>query len=558
MGVEETSPSAVDANTDGLHEEPRATQGSRRDSGKGAEFSSEPEKLERPTGFKLYLILASMTFTQFVIMLDISVIVTAIPQITDHFHSLLDVGWYGSAYQLASASLQPLSGKIYTYFNLKWAFLSFFFVFELGSLLCAVATSSTMLIVARAISGLGASGLLNGGLAIFAACLPKERQPAMFGVLMAIGQLGQACGPLIGGALTQYATWRLCFYINLPIGAVVAGILLFIRIPRGSMKSDEQTLRKMLTQTLDLVGFAIFAPASIQFFLALQYGGGQHAWDSATVIGLFCGSAAMFAIFLIWEYYKGDDAMIPLPILRRRTVWSACLTLFFIVGILICAGYYLPIWFQAVKGTTPTMSGVYILPNVLAQIAMSMVTGLSVPILGYFLPFILVGTSLAAIGYGLLSMLTPTYPTGPRVGYQIIGGVGCGAAAPVVYVALQALTPAADSPIAMAILLFSQNFGAAVFLTIAQTVFSNSLKTKIPQYAPGANVDAVLAAGATEFAKVVTPDQVAGVVKAFSVSVDHVFYLVCGAAGGAFICSWAMGWRDIRQKSDREPELESD
>lgn len=76
MGVEETSPSAVDANTDGLHEEPRATQGSRRDSGKGAEFSSEPEKLERPTGFKLYLILASMTFTQFVIMLDISVIVT--------------------------------------------------------------------------------------------------------------------------------------------------------------------------------------------------------------------------------------------------------------------------------------------------------------------------------------------------------------------------------------------------------------------------------------------------------------------------------------------------
>lgn len=97
-----------------------------------------------------------------------------------------------------------------------------------------------------------------------------------------------------------------------------------------------------------------------------------------------------------------------------------------------------------------------------------------------------------------------------------------------------------------------------MFLTIAQTVFSNSLKTKIPQYAPGANVDAVLAAGATEFAKVVTPDQVAGVVKAFSVSVDHVFYLVCGAAGGAFICSWAMGWRDIRQKSDREPELESD
>lgn len=98
-----------------------------------------------------------------------------------------------------------------------------------------------------------------------------------------------------------------------------------------------------------------------------------------------------------------------------------------------------------------------------------------------------------------------------------------------------------------------------MFLTIAQTVFTNSLKTKIPQYAPGANVDAVLAAGATEFTKVVPPDQVAGVVKAYSVSVDNVFYLVCGAAGGAFICSWAMGWRDIRQKpSDPEPDPVSD
>lgn len=167
------------------------------------------------------------------------------------------------------------------------------------------------------------------------------------------------------------------FYINLPIGAVVAGILVFIRIPKGAMKSDKQTLRRMLTETLDLVGFAIFAPASIQFFLALQYGGGQHAWDSATVIGLFCGSAAMFVIFLIWEYHKGGDAMIPLPILRRRIVWSSCLTLFFIVGILICAGYYLPIWFQAVKRSTPTMSGVDILPNVLAQIVMSMVAGIT-------------------------------------------------------------------------------------------------------------------------------------------------------------------------------------
>lgn len=107
----------------------------------------------------------------------------------------------------------------------------------------------------------------------------------------------------------------------------------------------------------------------------------------------------------------------------------------------------------------------------------------------------------------------------------------------------------------MAILIFCQNFGAATFLTIAQTVFTNSLRDKIPQYAPGANVDAVLASGATAFRHVVSQDKVVGVVKAYSVSIDHVFYLVCGASLGAFCFSWGMGWKDLRQKqAPREQE----
>ncbi len=107
----------------------------------------------------------------------------------------------------------------------------------------------------------------------------------------------------------------------------------------------------------------------------------------------------------------------------------------------------------------------------------------------------------------------------------------------------------------MAILIFCQNFGAATFLTIAQTVFTNSLRDKIPQYAPGANVDAVLASGATAFRHVISQDKVAGVVKAYSVSIDHVFYLVCGASLGAFCFSWGLGWKDLRQKqAPREQE----
>ena len=132
----------------------------------------------------------------------------AIPKITSDFHSLPDVGWYGAAYQLASATLQPLTGKVYFNFDNKWSFFGFLMFFELGSLICGVATSSNMLIVGRAVAGMGSAGLVNGALTIIAGCVPMPKRPAMIGIMMGVGQLGLVGGPLFGGLFTQYATWR--------------------------------------------------------------------------------------------------------------------------------------------------------------------------------------------------------------------------------------------------------------------------------------------------------------------------------------------------------------
>jgi hypothetical protein len=129
-------------------------------------------------------------------------------------------------------------------------------------------------------------------------------------------------------------------------------------------------------KSLDILGFLIFAPAAIMFYCALQYGGNQYAWNSPIVIGLLCGAGTTFVIFLCWEYYRGDDAMIPFSMLRKRIVWSSCITMFFITGVLTCGAYYLPIYFQAVRGASPIMSGVYFLANILPQITMAMVSGI--------------------------------------------------------------------------------------------------------------------------------------------------------------------------------------
>jgi hypothetical protein len=161
------------------------------------------------------------------------------------------------------------------------------------------------------------------------------------------------------------------FYINLPIGAVVAVLLVFVRLPG---KVNFPSWRTLVTD-LDLLGFTLFAPAMIQLLLALQYGGNRHAWNSATVIGLFCGAAGTFVIFLGWEYHKGDEAMIPFSIIGKRVVYSACIAFGLLLSATYVALYYIPIFFQSVKGTSPTMSGVYLLPNILLQLSGAIVVG---------------------------------------------------------------------------------------------------------------------------------------------------------------------------------------
>jgi hypothetical protein len=161
------------------------------------------------------------------------------------------------------------------------------------------------------------------------------------------------------------------FYINLPIGGVVAVLLIFVRLP-GTVKIP--SWRTVVTD-LDLLGFTLFAPAMIQLLLALQYGGNRHAWDSATVIGLFCGAAGTFAVFLGWEYHKGDEAMIPFSIMGKRIVYSACIAFGLLLSATYVALYYIPIFFQSAKGTSPTMSGVYLLPSILLQLSGAIVVG---------------------------------------------------------------------------------------------------------------------------------------------------------------------------------------
>lgn len=228
---------------------------------------------------------------------------------------------------------------------------------------------------------------------------------------------------------------------------MVALLLVFIDIPDQAAKPPFKEVFNTIIHKLDLTGFVLFAPAAIQLLLALDYGQNKMPWHSATVIGLFCGAGGTFILFLAWEYYQGDKAMIPLAMVAKRKVWSSCLVMMSIFAITLSTTYYLPVYFQAIQNKSPMMSGVYILPSILSQLAVAVTSGaLSEYIvdlsgawlcedtnknlvgkMGYYLPWAVASGILTSIGGGLLSTLTPYTETGKWVGYQILAGAGRGA-----------------------------------------------------------------------------------------------------------------------------------
>ncbi|OJD19720.1 hypothetical protein AJ78_00343 [Emergomyces pasteurianus Ep9510] len=515
---------------------------------------SEKEAIESDIDMEVYhlelkamvpLILGLM-LAMFVVALDNTIIATAIPKLTAEFVALLDVGWYGSIYILCTVALQPTFGKIYSFWDTKYTFLTAIFIFEVGSVICAAATSSNMFIVGRAISGCGAAGVFSGVMTIVGYAARVEQRPACLAFVVSMFAVSAIVGPLLGGVLTDKASWRWCFWINPLIGSgAVVAVIVFFKSP----KRHACTLTPIeKAREMDIPGSALLIGGCTCLLLALQQGGTRYAWADARIWGLLAiGFPLLIALFIYQQIRRGERATIPPGLFMQRTVLSCSLFAFFQMATVFVHVFYLPFYFQSIQGVSAIDSGIRSIPYLLANVVPAIVVAGVLPKAGYYTPFMIAGGIFAVVGAGLLYTLKVDSPAAEWIGYQIIAGFGVGLSAQLPIVAIQTILKPKDYPVGNAIYLFFQNLGGSITISIAQTILQNTLYHEIPLAVPSPiSAQDVINAGVTNLRESFPSTVLAGILKAYMTAINRAFALPIAMAALTLISACFVEWKSVK------------
>ncbi|KFA72079.1 hypothetical protein S40288_02253 [Stachybotrys chartarum IBT 40288] len=530
-------------------EQIRAAQGEALRKPAAGNQVESPESGDYLHGWPLFFLLTGICLAVFLISLDRTIITTAIPYITSEYSSTRDIGWYGSSYLLTACAFQPVFGRVFLLFSAKWSYLLAVFVFEIGSLICGVAPDSVTLIIGRAIAGFGSAGILTGSFVLMAQAIPLKMRPVYTAIIGMMFGIGATCGPLFGGIFTDLATWRWCFYINLPVGAVtIIAFLLFFK-PKPMKHQGRPFWDRFLE--LDIVGNIILIGAAIMLFLALEFNLQGYPWSSASIIGLLCAFGVMAVLFWIWQWWKQDGALLPPGIVFQRSVAASCVMAFMIYGALLMMTFFLPLWFQGVLGDSALRSGVNMIPYFLVNAVASLSAGVFVSIVGYYVPPCIVGNSIAVVGCGMLTTLSVNTTTAQWVGYQILVAAGIGFSIQQGFMAVQTVLPADEIAIGTAAVVASQSFGGAVFISVGNNIFQNH----IIQQADGIDLSGVdirmlVESGATAFRDTVSPEDLPVMIRLYNDSLQQVFIATIPLTGLALVACLFMEWRNVRTKKN--------
>jgi EmrB/QacA subfamily drug resistance transporter len=478
------------------------------------------------------IIIGALLLGMLLAALDQTIVATALPTIAGDLHGLSHLSWVVTAYLLASTVSTPLWGKLGDLYGRKTFFQASIVIFLIGSVLAGLSHSILELIVFRAVQGIGGGGLLTGAQTIVADVVPARDRGRYQGLFGSVFGVTSVIGPLIGGFFVDDLSWRWVFYVNLPIGAVALGVVAAV-LP-GQLRRVQHSI--------DYLGTVLLAGAASSLVLLTSLGGTTYAWSSAPIY-ILGAAAVLLGVAFVWAESHAAEPVVPLRLFRNR-VFSASSAVGFVVGFAMFGSIaYLPQYMQIVKGASPTISGLRLLPLMAGLLTTSIICGRLVSRWGRYRIFPIVGTAVMTIGLYLLSHLGVSTSTWLSSLYMLVLGAGIGASLQVLVVAVQNAVSYADLGAATGGATFFRSVGGSFGTAIFGAVFANVLGGNLASALHGLKLPpgVTAATGASPAVLDRLPSAVhAGYISGYATSLQTVFLVAVPFGALAFLLSWTI------------------
>ncbi|ORY71162.1 major facilitator superfamily domain-containing protein [Pseudomassariella vexata] len=414
------------------------------------------------------LIMSPLCLSVFLSSLDLTILTPAIPSIVSSFSSATGYVWIGSAFVLTHTAVTPVWGSVADIWGRKPVILTALAIFLGGSLFCALAPTMEGLIAGRAIQGVGASGMGTMVTVIICDTFSMRDRGLYSAVTSVVWAVGSAVGPVIGGILTT--NWRWCFWINLPIGAVVfVVLLLFLKVPTP----NTPVLAGL--KAIDWAGSLLIVGAALMILLGLDFGDVTYPWSSATVICLIAFGSAVVGIFILNEWKFAPNPLIPLRLFSNRSSVAAYGVFACNFYVLIGLSYYLPLYSQSALGANALNSGLHLLPLIVSSSLAAACAGVFIQQTGIYLPVMYVAQVMLTLGTGLFINLELQESLAKLFIFEIITGIGIGMNMEPPPLAAMAATTVLDTAAVVTSMAFVRSLATAIAIVLGGVIFQNRM-----------------------------------------------------------------------------------